>query len=159
MRCGKALRLASRGIDGVLPDLDAAALELHLASCAACRLAAERLGHAWCALAPLHQVSPAPDDWTRLETALEARSRRWMPLWMGLQLAAVRAVAAGVLAGMAALGATGGMLLARAALAPRRNESIEAVAFAETLGDLPWGSPAAELAEPLLAQSSPEERQ
>jgi hypothetical protein len=29
--------------------------------------------------------------------------------------------------------------------------SVEATAFAETLGDLPWGSPAAGLARPLLA--------
>jgi hypothetical protein len=47
---------------------------------------------------------------------------------------------------MVALGTTGGVLLSRAALAPQRAGSIESSLFAETLGELPWGSPAAGLA-------------
>jgi hypothetical protein len=152
MRCRKAVRLASRGLDGVLSSPDAAALEQHLASCTACRLVAERMGHAWRRLAPLQQVGSAPDDWTRIETNLGARSRLWMALWPSWPLAGVHPAAAWALAAMMALGATGGALLSRTAFSPRRSGSLEAVAFTETLGDLPWGSPVADLAEPLLAR-------
>jgi hypothetical protein len=47
---------------------------------------------------------------------------------------------------MVLLGATAGVLVSRAALVPVRPESVEAGAFAETLGDLPWNSPATALA-------------
>jgi hypothetical protein len=58
---------------------------------------------------------------------------------------------------MVALGATGGALLSRAATRPARAVSFEASAVAETLGDLPWDSPAAGLARPLLAALPPQE--
>jgi hypothetical protein len=58
---------------------------------------------------------------------------------------------------MVAVGATGGVLISRAALAPRhRPDSIEATMFAETLGELPWGSPASGLAGVLVTRSPQE---
>jgi hypothetical protein len=96
-------------------------------------------------------MAPAPDDWTRIEAALEARQRRWTPPWESWFPATFRPAVAWVFAAMVALGATGGALLSRVALPPPRASSVEAVAFAETLGDLPWASPAAGLARPLLA--------
>ncbi len=151
MRCTRALRLASRAIDRTVSDAEAASLGAHLESCEACRLAAGRLSQAWGALAALERVPDAPDDWVRIAARLEARSRRWTPPWEGWQVVALRPATAWVLAGMVALGATGGALLSRAALGPARGPSFEATAFAETLGDLPWDSPAAGLARPMLA--------
>jgi anti-sigma factor RsiW len=148
MRCRKAQRLLSRRIDGLLSAPDAAALEVHLADCPACRFAAERLDHAWGALARTEDAPQAPDDWATIEAAAEARSRRWMPLWLRPQLAPAPAAIA-FLVGMVVLGMTGGALISRAALAPSRSGPIEATMFAETLGDLPWGSPASGLASGL----------
>jgi predicted anti-sigma-YlaC factor YlaD len=150
MRCKTALRLASRAIDATASDADAASLAEHLASCEACRLAARALTGAWDALAPLGRVPPAPDDWARIEARVESRRRRWVLPWEGWEVG-WRPAAGLVLAGMVALGATGGALLGRAATRSARAGSFEATAFAETLGDLPWDSPAAGLARPLLA--------
>ncbi len=155
MRCRRAQKLLSRRIDGAVSSVDAVALDSHLEGCAACRLAAARLEHAWHALGALEGVVTAPDDWARIETAAEAR--RWIPLWLRWQLAPLRPAAAGVLAAMVALGTTGGVLLSRAALAPQRAGSIESRIFAETLGELPWGSPAAGLAG-VLDSGMPRER-
>jgi len=145
MRCGKAQRLLSRRIDGRLSTPDAEALDLHLVHCPACRVAAERLPQAWHALAQLGEAGAAPDDWAAIEAAAEARRRKWMPLWLRWQLAPAPAAAALALAGMVALGATGGALISRAALARGQADSIEGRMFAETLGELPWGSPASGL--------------
>ncbi len=146
MRCRRAHKLLSRRLDGAVSSVDAAALDSHLVGCAACRLAAVRLERAWHALGALEEGISAPDDWARIEVAAEARRWRGTPFWLGWRLAPVRAAAAGVLAAMIALGTTGGVLLSRAARAPQRAGSIESRIFAETLGELPWGSPAAGLA-------------
>jgi predicted anti-sigma-YlaC factor YlaD len=151
MRCRAAQRTASRAIDGAASTAEVEALAAHVASCESCRLAVEKLSRAWGALAPLEKMAPAPDDWTRIEAALEARQRRWTPPWESWFPAPFRPAVAWALAAMVALGATGGALLSRVALAPPRASSVEAIAFAETLGDLPWASPAAGLARPLLA--------
>jgi predicted anti-sigma-YlaC factor YlaD len=148
MRCRKAQRLLSRRIDGLLSAPDAASLGVHLAGCPACRLAAERLDHAWDVLARTGDAPRAPDDWAMVEAAAEARSRRWMPLWLRPQLAPAPAAIA-LLAAMVVLGTAAGALISRAALAPSRSGPIEAAMFAETLGDLPWGSPASGLASGL----------
>jgi anti-sigma factor RsiW len=148
MRCRKAHRLLSRRIDGLLSAPDAASLEVHLADCAACRFAAEHLDQAWGALARIDDAPLAPNDWATIEAAAEARSRRWMPLWLRLQFAPAPAAIA-LLAAMVVLGTTAGALISRAALAPSRSGPIEAAMFAETLGDLPWGSPASGLASGL----------
>jgi predicted anti-sigma-YlaC factor YlaD len=150
MRCRTAQRTASRVIDGDVPAAEAEALAIHLASCESCRLAVERLSRAWGALAPLERVAPAPDDWARIEAAVDARRRRWMPPWE-TWVPAFRPAVAWAFAALIALGATSGALLSRAAFTPPRVASVEATAFAETLGDLPWDSPAAALARPLLA--------
>jgi predicted anti-sigma-YlaC factor YlaD len=148
MRCRKAQRLLSRRIDGRVSARDAAALEVHLVGCPACRFAAERLDHAWGVLARTEDAPLAPDDWPTIEAAAEARSRRWMPLWLRPQLAPAPAAVA-LLAAMVVLGTAAGALISRAALAPNRSGPIEAAMFAETLGDLPWGSPASGLASGL----------
>jgi predicted anti-sigma-YlaC factor YlaD len=145
MRCRSAQKLLSRRIDGAPSSADAAALESHLFACAGCRMAAARLDQAWRALDALEAGVSAPDDWASIEAAADARSRRWTPFWLRWQLVPMPA-AAGVLAAMVVLGTTGGFLLSRAALAPRRADPVESRVFAETLGDLPWGSPAAGLA-------------
>jgi predicted anti-sigma-YlaC factor YlaD len=157
MRCLRAQKLLSRRIDGALSSVDAAALESHLVACAGCRMAAARLDQAWRALDALGGGVNAPDDWTRIEAAADARSRRWTPFWLRWQLVPIPA-AASVLAAMVVLGTTGGFLLSRAALAPRRAEQVEYRVFAETLGDLPWGSPAAGLVIVLDTGLSQEKR-
>ena len=156
MRCRKAQRLLSRRIDGRLSTAVSEALDLHLASCRACRLAAERLPSAWHALLQLEEAGAAPDDWAAIDAAANASRRRWIPLWLRWQLAPAPAAAAWALVAMVALGATGGVLISRAALAPRHADSIEATMFAETLGELPWGSPVSGLAGVLDARSSQE---
>jgi predicted anti-sigma-YlaC factor YlaD len=156
MRCGKAQRLLSRRIDGRLSAADAAALDLHLETCPACRLVAERLPEAWRALAQLDPAGAAPDDWAAIEAAAEASRRRWVPFWLRWQLAPAPAAAALALAGMVAVGATGGVLISRAALTPGHPDPIEARMFAETLGELPWGSPASGLTGALATRSSHE---
>jgi anti-sigma factor RsiW len=156
MRCRSALRLASRAIDGDLPRDEAAALDRHLASCAACRTTVDRLRGSWRALGRLGDAAPAPDDWARIEAALDG-PRRWVPAWLDLP-AALRPAAAWAMAAMVALGATGGTLLSRAAFAPRRAHPLEVDAVAETLGDLPWRSPASMLAGRLVAAESDGER-
>lgn len=145
MRCRRAEKLLSRRIDIALSSVDAAALESHLAACASCQRAAARLEQAWRALDALGGGATAPEDWSRIEAEAEARSGRWTPLWLRWQLVPAPA-AAGVLVTMIVLGATGGLLLSRAALGSRRPEPVESRIFAETMGDLPWGSPAAGLA-------------
>jgi anti-sigma factor RsiW len=156
MRCRSALRRASRAIDGDLPPDEAAALDRHLASCAACRAAVDRLRGSWRALGRLADVAPPPDDWARIEAALD-RPRRWVPAWLDLP-AAFRPAAAWAIAVMIALGATGGTLASRAAFAPRPAHPLEVDAVAETLGDLPWRSPASALAGPLVAAQPDRER-
>ncbi len=157
MRCGKAQRLLSRRIDGRLSTTDAEVLDLHLVDCPACRLAAERLPHAWHALAQIEEAGPAPDDWAVIEAAAEARRRKWMPLWLRWQLTPAPAAAALALAGMVAIGASGGVLISRAVLARGRADAIEARMFAETLGELPWGSPASGLTD-VLDHRLPQEK-
>lgn len=148
MRCRSAQKMTSRRIDGALAPIDAVALESHLSRCAACQLAARRTEQAWHALADLEEAVRAPDDWARIEAATEARLGRWMPLWLRWQLDSIPAALAVLLA--LTVGTAGGVLLSNAALAPRpadlRAVPIEARVIAETLGDLPWGSPAARLA-------------
>jgi predicted anti-sigma-YlaC factor YlaD len=158
MRCGRAQKLVSRRIDGLLSGRDTASLDRHLAQCPACRLGTGQLQRAWRALAPLEKVDAAPDDWARIEAAVQATGGKWAWRWPSWQLAPAPAAAAWTFAGMVALGATAGVLVSRAALAPVRSESVEAGAFAETLGDLPWGSPAAPLALALDTEPSKEER-
>jgi predicted anti-sigma-YlaC factor YlaD len=148
MRCRRAQKLLSRRIDSALSSADAATLESHLMTCAGCRTAAAQLDQAWRALDALADSASAPDDWAKIEAAAVARGRRWTPFWLRWQPVPIPA-AAGVLVAMIALGATGGLLLSRAALASRVAEPIESRVFAETLGDLPWGSPAAGLARVL----------
>jgi predicted anti-sigma-YlaC factor YlaD len=157
MRCRGAQKLLSHRIDGALSSADASALESHLVACAGCRMAAAQVDQAWRALDALGGGVNAPDDWARIEAAAEARSRRWTPSWLRWQLVPIPA-AAGVVAAMVVLGTTGGLLLSRAALAPRRAEPFESRIFAETLGDLPWGSPAAGLAVVLDTGFSQEKR-
>ncbi len=156
MRCSKAERLISRRLDGRLSSREAAALDRHLAECERCRRAAELLQQAWRALAPLEATPPAPDDWRQIETAVEARRRRWTPSWLPWQLPPAPAAAAWMLLAGIALGATGGVLISRAALAPGRSVPMEARMFAETMGELPWGSPAAGLGGVLDARTAKE---
>jgi anti-sigma factor RsiW len=145
MRCRNAQKLLSRRIDVALSRADAAALESHLAACPGCCTAAARLEQAWRALDALGGGATAPDDWARTEAVADARSQRWTPIGLRWQRVPIPG-AASVLAAMILLGTTGGLLLSRAALASHRPEPIESRIFAETLGDLPWGSPAAGLA-------------
>jgi hypothetical protein len=152
MRCRAALRTASRAIDGAASAAEREALAAHVAACEACRLATARLTGVWSALASLERVSEAPDDWARIESAIEARRSRRVLSWLdGLVPATFRPATAWVFAAMVALGAGAGTALSRAALTPPRASGVEAAAFAETLGDLPWASPAAGLAPSLLA--------
>jgi predicted anti-sigma-YlaC factor YlaD len=155
MRCRGAQRLLSRRIDVALSSVDAAAVESHLVACASCRTAGARLDRAWRALDALGGGATAPDDWARIEAGAEASSGRWTPFWLRWQLVPLPA-AAGVLAAMVVLGTTGGVLLSRAALAPRRSEPVESRVFAETLGDLPWRSPVAGIASVLDTSLSQE---
>jgi len=157
MRCRRARKMVSRRMDGALSSLDEAELERHLTGCASCRTQSDRLLSSWNALTRLEGPGRAPDDWARIQAALDASSRaqaRW-PSWA---LAPRLATSAWILAGMALLGATGGALASRTAHAAGRAESPEFSAFAETLGDLPWDSPAAGLVASLGAPLRPEER-
>jgi anti-sigma factor RsiW len=144
MRCHSAERLISRRVSGPLSSEDAAALERHLTACPECRREQDRLGSAWSALEGLTVPDDAPDDWSRIEAALEER-RRWTPSWWAWEFAVSGAVRAAVLAGMIVIGAGGGAIVARPLLARAPAGSVESTAFAEALGDLPWDSPAAAL--------------
>ena len=144
MRCHSAERMISRRMSSALPPDAATALELHLASCSQCRREQELLADAWRALDALAAPGEAPDDWGRIEAALEGRCGRWRPSWWGWDLAAGGAARAWVLVGMMVIGAGGGVLLARPLL-PRVHPPLEAAAFAEILGELPWDSPAMRL--------------
>jgi len=145
-------------MDVALSIGDRSALDRHLAECAPCRTKADRLSRAWRALDRLEGPVEAVDDWRRIEAAVDAEGERWTPPWAGWQLAPAPAASAWVLAGMVMLGAAGGALVSRAALPPSRTDSTEARAFAETLGVLPWESPAAALAAILGAPLPEEER-
>lgn len=157
MRCRNAQRLLSLRIDGLLPERQEPELASHVAGCQACRLAAEGLERAWRDLASAEKPSSAPDDWSRIEAAIDRRSWRWLrPEW-SLGFAPTRAAAAVMLVAMAAAGGAGGALLGRALHADRAT-APDPMAVAETLGDLPWSSPAAGL-ETVLLVGSVEERQ
>lgn len=153
MRCRRARKLISIRIDRALPGGDEPALDIHLAECAECRGVAERLLRAWHALGALDEAVTAPDDWAAIERAVEARSGRWMLGWLPGRFGTIPAAAAWAFVGMVALGVAGGTLVSRAALAPKSPESIETSVFAETLGDLPWGSPAAGIGRVLETRS------
>jgi len=151
MRCRKARKLLSLRMDECLSTRHAAALELHLAGCAACSLAAEQFDRAWVALAHLAPPGPAPDDWTAIEAGVAARRRPWLPAWLDLDLVPTRATAAALFVGMAIIGGAGGLLIGRA-LPPTHVEPAETQLVAETLGDLPWNSPASGLEPALYAR-------
>jgi hypothetical protein len=140
MRCTKALRLLSLQMGGPLSAHAAEKLGLHLAGCASCRLAAERLDRTWEALALVVRPGPAPDDWMSIVTAAEVRRRRWLPTWFDRDLAPTGAAVACTLAVMALVGGAGGLLLEHA-LRRDRPVAFENAMVAETLGDLPWNSP------------------
>jgi predicted anti-sigma-YlaC factor YlaD len=158
MRCKRAQQLVSRRIDGELSGSNAAALDRHFAYCPACRLGAERLERAWSVLASLESSIKAPDDWERIEAAVEVKNRKWTLRWPSWQLPPVPSTAAWLLVGMVLLGATGGVLISRTVLPPVRSVSIEVGAFAETFSVLPWNSPAEALAVAFDARPSKEER-
>lgn len=141
MTCRSARKLLSRRISGPLPGGDGAALERHLASCTECRREQARLEGAWRALDALGAPGAAPDDWDRIEGALDRGSRWWEGAWTW-DLAPGGAGRAWVLAGMIVIGAGGGVLISRPLLVRTQPGPVEARAFAETLGDLPWDSPA-----------------
>jgi anti-sigma factor RsiW len=149
MRCRKAHKLLSLRMDGRLSARRAADLELHLASCASCASAAEQIQRSWDALAQLPAPSPAPDDWPAIEAGVEAWRRRWVPAWLDLDLVPTRSAAAAFLVAMAIMGGTGGLLLGRALPSSSQTAPLETQLVAETLGDLPWNSPASGL-EPVL---------
>jgi len=156
MRCRKAERLLSRRMDGTLPSEDRLTLERHLERCASCSALAARVTRTWDALGKLGEPGPAPDDWARIQARVDAsRAEIRLPDWV---LAHRHAAAAASLLAVALLGATGGALVTRKALAPFRAEPTEAKALAETLGDLPWDSPAAGLAASLGAPPRQEVR-
>ena len=158
MRCRRALKLVSLRLDGALSSKGATDLDLHLASCASCRRSADQLEQAWRVLAQPEPPPPAPDDWTAIEAAVEGQRRRWFPGSLDLNLVPTRAVAVAVLVAMAIVGGAGGLLLGRT-LPPSRPAPVETQLIADTLGDLPWDSPAAGL-EPVLhtGQAAVEER-
>jgi predicted anti-sigma-YlaC factor YlaD len=150
MRCTKALRLLSLRMDVPLSAHAAEKLDLHLAGCSSCRLAAEGFERTWEALESVATPGPAPDDWMSIETAVEGRQRRWLPTWFDLDLAPTRAAVACALAVMALVGGAGGLLLEHA-LRTDQPVALESVMIAETLGDLPWNSPVSGLGQLLDA--------
>lgn len=149
MRCRKARKLLSLRMDDRLAARRAARLELHLAGCSECRLSAERLARAWGALTSLAPPRPAPDDWTAIEVGVEARRRPWLPDWLDPGLVPGRAAAAALFIGMTLIGGAGGLLIGRAIASSSPPVPLETTLVAETLGDLPWNSPASGL-EPVL---------
>ncbi len=149
MRCRKAHKLLSLRIDGLLPARPAAELEQHLAGCADCRLEAERLEHAWAVLGRVEPSGAAPDDWAAIVAGVEARRRPWLPAWLDLGIIPTRAATSGVLIVMFVVGGAGGIVLAHT-LPHGRSVPLESQVIAETLGELPWSSPASGLG-PLLA--------
>ncbi len=157
MRCRKARKLLSLRMDDRLAARQAAGLEPHLAGCSACRLVAERLDRAWETLAVLAPPLSAPDDWTAIEAGVLAQRHGPLSAWLDLGLVPTRAAAATLLVGMAVVGGAGGLLLARA-FPPSHGEAVESQLIAETLGDLPWNSPASDLEPALYAGRSVGER-
>jgi anti-sigma factor RsiW len=157
MRCPEVPKLVSLRIDGMLSARRAAELDLHLAGCTTCRLTAEHLERAWGALAPLEPAGPAPDDWTAIESAVERERRPWLPAWLQLDFAPTRAATAAILLAMAVVGGAGGLLLGRA-LPRSRSAPLESQVIAETLGDLPWSSPASGLMPALYSGPGEEAR-
>jgi anti-sigma factor RsiW len=155
MRCRKAHKLLSLRIDGLLPARRAAELEQHLAGCADCRLETQRLEHAWAVLGRVETTGAAPDDWAAIVAGVEARRRPWLPAWLGLGIIPTRAATVGVLIVMSVVGGAGGVILAHA-LPHGRAVPLESQVIAETLGELPWSSPALGLG-PLLALEEPRE--
>ncbi len=149
MRCRKARKMLSLKMDDRLSARQAADLELHLAGCIECRLAAERLDRAWGALSSLAPPRPAPDDWAAIEAGVDARRRPWLPAWLDLGLVPTRAAATALLIAMAVIGGAGGLLIGRAIPSSSQTAPLETQLVAETLGDLPWNSPASGL-EPVL---------
>jgi putative zinc finger protein len=131
-------------VDRVLSTANAAALDVHLDACSDCRVFAERLDASWRVLHVLDDRVTAPDDWATVERAIDAKNR-WIPESIRWRFAPVPAAAAWAFVAVAAVGLAGGALVSRAALGPQRTAPIEASMFAETLGDLPWASPAAGL--------------
>ena len=149
MRCRTVPKLLSLRIDGRLSARRAADVELHLASCSACRLEAERLQRSWGALAQLPPPPPAPDDWAAIEAGVDAQRRPWLPAWLDPGFVPTRAAAAALFLAMAVIGGAGGLLIGRAIPSSRETPPLETQLVAETLGDLPWNSPASGL-EPVL---------
>jgi len=132
-------------MDGALSGTEEAGLARHLADCSGCRSASERLQRTWHLLEAADETASAPDDWLAIERSVEVRRSRWTPTWLVWRFPPVPAAAALGFAGMMALGVAGGALLSRETVPADPAQSMEAQMFAETLGDLPWGSPAAGL--------------
>jgi len=156
MRCRRVPKLLSLRIDGRLSPRRAADLDLHLANCSSCRLVVERLQKSWDVLARVPAPPPAPDDWTAIEATVDARRWQWVPAWFDLGLVPTRAAAAVLIIAMAMIGGAAGLLLGRALRSSSHAAPLETELVAETLGDLPWNSPASSLEPVLYAARSAE---
>lgn len=139
MRCSQSRRLLGRDLDGRLPAGEAARLEAHLAGCERCRAERASLAGAWELLGQLDGGGAPPEDWTVISARLAERAER-RP-WLRWPLPVRRAIGAGAIAGLAAVGLLVGDRVADAALGPARPPSLEALAIAEGFGDLPFGAP------------------
>jgi anti-sigma factor RsiW len=139
MRCERSQRLLGLELDGRLEARDAERLAVHLAGCAACAAARRSLARAWEQLGALAPGPAAAEDWPAISSRIARRVER-RP-WLRWPLAVRRAIGAGALAGLAAVGLLAGDAAAHAALRPARGASLEAVAIAEGFGVLPFGAP------------------
>jgi len=139
MRCSRSRRLLGRDLDGRLASAEAERLAAHLAGCERCRVERAALAGGWAQLAALEAAPAVPEDWPVISARIAARTER-RP-WLRWPLAVRRAIGAGAIAGLAAVGLLIGDRVAEAALGPVRSPSLEAVAIAEGFGDLPFGAP------------------
>ena len=92
MNCDRCQALIDDYVDDALPAEERAAVEQHLARCAACRATAEDFRAIRLAAADLERHTPPARVWPRLSAALEqerARPRRWARVgWQPLAVAA-----------------------------------------------------------------------
>lgn len=150
MRCRTAHKLLSSRLDRRLSPTDERVLEVHLASCPACALAAGRLVRAWGRLEALRVAAEAPDDFGAVLGAVASRRPRTLR-WLGWVEALVperraRPVWAAAVAASLLVGGVAGVRLGRAAFDGRsRSAPPEALALDDGFGVLPFGLPAAGL--------------
>jgi predicted anti-sigma-YlaC factor YlaD len=100
MNCRTCQPLLSAHLDGTLPAVELAAVEVHLRECAACRAISDDLKSITDTAASLDMLTPPPHVWHQIAAAAQPRRSGFQPGWFGWQPLTAMAMTAAIAAGL-----------------------------------------------------------